>query len=45
MMTEDYKTMYLTLFNKVTEVIEELKKVQAQTEEMYINAQENQVNG
>lgn len=44
-MTEDYKTMYLTLFNKVTEVIEELKKVQAQTEEMYINAQENQVNG
>lgn len=40
-MTEDYKAMYLTLFNKVTEVIEELKKVQAQTEELYINAQEN----
>lgn len=38
---EDYKTMYLELFNKVTEVIEELKNVQAKTEEMYINAQEN----
>lgn len=36
---EDYKEMYLKLFNKVTEVIEELKKIQAETEEMYLNAQ------
>ena len=34
----DYEEMYKTLFNKITDVIEELKKVQQQTEEMYINA-------
>ena len=38
-MEENYKEMYLELFNKVTEVIEQLKDVQAKTEEMYINAQ------
>lgn len=38
---EDYKEMYLKLFNKITEVIEELKKIQAETEEMYLNAQNN----
>ena len=34
----DYEEMYKALFNKITDVIEELKKVQQQTEEMYINA-------
>jgi len=38
---EDYKEMYLNLFNKITEIIEELKKIQAETEEMYLNAQNN----
>ena len=38
-MEENYKEMYLELFNKVTEVIEQLKDVQAKTEEMYISAQ------
>ena len=38
---EDYKEMYLNLFNNITEIIEELKKVQAETEEMYVNAQDN----
>jgi len=38
---EDYKEMYLNLFNNITEIIEELKKIQAETEEMYLNAQNN----
>ena len=37
----DYKEMYFTLFNKVTEIIEELKNVQAEMEEMCINDEEN----
>ena len=37
----DYKEMYLNLFNNITEIIEELKKIQAETEEMYLNAQNN----
>lgn len=40
-MAEDYKAMYLTLFNKVTEIIEELKDIQAKTEAMYINVQDD----
>ena len=32
----DYKTMYFELFNKITDVIEELKSVQQRTEEIYI---------
>ena len=35
---DKYEEMYKKLFNKITDVIEELKKVQQQTEEMYINA-------
>ena len=34
----DYEEMYKALFNKITDVIEELKEVQRQTEEMYISA-------
>lgn len=34
----DYQTMYAELFSKVTSVIEELKAVQQQTEEMYISS-------
>jgi len=32
----NYEEMYYTLFNKVTDIIEELKEVQAKMEEMYI---------
>ncbi len=32
----DYKTMYFELFNKITDVIEELKSVQQKTEEIYM---------
>ena len=33
----DYKRMYFELFNKITDVIEDLKDVQCKTEEIYIN--------
>lgn len=33
----DYKEMYFKLFNKISDVIEELKEVQNQAEEMYAN--------
>lgn len=32
----DYKKLYYELFNKVTDVIEELKQIQYQMEEMYV---------
>ena len=38
----DYEEMYKALFNKITDVIEELKEVQRQTEEMYINADDKE---
>lgn len=34
----DYKEMYYALFNKVTDVIEELKDMQIKLEEMYVNS-------
>lgn len=33
----DYKTMYLTLFNRVTDVIQELQQAQWEAERLYIN--------
>jgi len=36
----DYKKMYTTLFNKITDVIEQLQEVQRETEEMYIESPE-----
>ena len=33
----DYKTLYYELFNKITDVIEELKQIQSQMEDMYIS--------
>ena len=38
---ENYKKMYFTLFNKITDIIEELKEVQQKTEEEYISANDN----
>ena len=32
----NYKEMYLTLFRKISDVIEELEKIQTVTEEIYI---------
>lgn len=34
----DYKKMYLTMFNKVTDVIEELQALQQQVEQIYIES-------
>ena len=33
----DYKEMYYKLFNKLTDVIENLKDIQLEMEEMYID--------
>ena len=33
----DYEEMYFALFNKITEIIEELKEIQCGMEEKYIN--------
>lgn len=32
----NYKKMYSTLFNKITDVIEDLQQIQQETEEIYI---------
>lgn len=32
----DYKEMYITLFNEITEVVEKLQLAQRKTEELYI---------
>ncbi|MDO0824932.1 hypothetical protein [Desulfosporosinus nitroreducens] len=32
----DYKEMYSILFNKMTDIIEEIQQVQRQTEDMFI---------
>lgn len=36
----DYQQMYSNLFNKVTDVVEELQQVQRETEELYIKNSE-----
>jgi len=40
----DYKTMYKTLFNAITESIEILKKAQIDAEELYIKTCEDEEN-
>jgi hypothetical protein len=35
-MGNSYQEMYRILFNKITDVVEELQQVQRQTEELYI---------
>lgn len=39
----DYQKMYTTLFNKVSDVIEELQDVQCQTENLYIESPEPEI--
>lgn len=36
----DYQKMYLTLFNKISDTIEELRQAQAETEELYLDGTE-----
>lgn len=39
---DDYKSMYFAMFNKITDIIEELKKLQQDMEEKYISMPEIQ---
>lgn len=39
----NYKEMYGKLFNKVTDVIEELRQVQRETEELYLRSEETKL--
>jgi len=36
----NYKEMYSILFNKMTDIIEEIQQIQRQTEEMYIDSKD-----
>ena len=38
---EDYKKMYYELFNKITDIIENLKQIQSEAEETFITSGEN----
>lgn len=39
----DYKTMYLTLFNAVTDAVKLLQKAQIEVEEMFISQEEPKI--
>ena len=36
----DYKKLYFELFNKISDIIEELQELQRKTEEMYVDDDE-----
>ncbi|MBQ9970243.1 MAG: hypothetical protein IJP15_07085 [Oscillospiraceae bacterium] len=38
----DYQKLYTTLFNKITDIIEELQEVQRLTEELYLQSEEDE---
>lgn len=38
---DDYKDLYYLLFNRITDIIEEMKSIQQLSEEMFITLQEN----
>ena len=38
----EYKDLYYKLFNGITDIIEELKELQKQAEERYINSRKNE---
>ena len=38
----DYKKMYFELFNKISDIIEQLQEVQKKAEELYIESEENE---
>lgn len=37
----DYKKMYFTLFHTITDIMEQLKYVQLETEQLYLTSSEN----
>lgn len=37
----DYKKMYFTLFHTITDIMEQLKYVQLETEQLYLTSTEN----
>ena len=37
---ENYKKMYFELFNKITDIIENLKQIQMEAEETFITSEE-----
>ncbi|OLN27460.1 hypothetical protein DSOL_4537 [Desulfosporosinus metallidurans] len=37
----NYKEMYSILFNKMTDIIEEIQQIQRQTEEMYLESKDS----
>ena len=39
----DYKRMYTTLFNRVTDIIEALQQAQREAEEIYIESPEPEI--
>ena len=38
----DFHNLYTTLFNKITDIIEELQEVQRLTEELYLQSEEDE---
>lgn len=38
---EEFKDLYFQIFNKLTDLTEEIKQLQQQMEEMYINTVDN----
>ena len=38
----DYQKLYTPLFNKITDIIEELQEVQRLTEELYLQSEEDE---
>ncbi len=38
---DNYENLYYLLFNRITDIIEELKTIQQLSEEMFITSQEN----
>ena len=38
----DYQKLYTTLFNKITDIIEELQEVQRLTVALYLQSEENE---
>ncbi len=38
----DYEQMYRILFNKMTDIIEEIQQIQRKTEEMYIDSKDRE---
>jgi len=38
----DYEELYYALFNRITDVIEELKKIQQRVEQIYLDMTENE---